>query len=140
MLPTPLHDALHCHCAAPMKGQVQRPRAPERAHRFRLLQPHIGEFILRQRPAAVVVETALDARHGARTGNVFASEGAAADGLPSSSSSGRGFFPRMFCQLSAHLAGGSDPAASQLWRVRSKVLWLLWRLSSSSKTSAGLVA
>ena len=86
-----------------------------------VLQPHIGDFILRQRPTAVVVETALDAQHGAKTGNEFRCEGAAAHGAPAGSS--RGFFPRMFCQLSAHLAADPAPAASQLWRVRSKMLW-----------------
>ena len=73
-----------------------------------LLQPYIGEFILRQRPTAVVVETAVTPEHGARTGNEFH----CTDG------SGGGFFPRMFfCHVAAQLADMPDPAASALWKV-----------------------
>jgi hypothetical protein len=77
------------------------------------LQPYIGDFILRQRPSSVVVETALMCAHGAKTGNVFCCEEAGA---------GSGFFPRMFCQLSSHLAADPEPAASRLWRVRTQHL------------------
>ena len=75
-------------------------------------QPYIGDFILRQQPSAVVVETAVTPEHGAKTGNEFR----CADGVLRGG--GGGFFPRMFCHVAAQLADMPDPAASALWRVR----------------------
>jgi hypothetical protein len=57
----------------------------------------------------VVVETAVTAAHGAKSGNVFSC------GEPHAL---RGsFFARMFCQIAAQLSEDADPAATRMWKV-----------------------
>ncbi len=51
-----------------------------------------GEWIIRQRPQAVVVETAMGPEHGAMAGNVIRCGDRPAD--PTA-----GFYLRMFCQV-----------------------------------------
>lgn len=75
-------------------------------------QPAIGEAIVRARPSAVVVETAVNPAHGAATGNALRTDAHArlADtGL------------RRLCMAAAQLAAEPDPCASRLFAVRPKV-------------------
>ncbi|GFR46002.1 hypothetical protein Agub_g7480, partial [Astrephomene gubernaculifera] len=73
-------------------------------------QPHIGEWVLRRRPCAVLVETALGSEHGAEAGSVVVAGQRLAD--PSAA-----FYLRMFCQVGASLQQhmGGDFTASPLW-------------------------
>ncbi|GLI71608.1 hypothetical protein VaNZ11_016873 [Volvox africanus] len=78
-------------------------------------QPHIGEWIIRQRPQAVVVETAMGPEHGAMAGNVIRCGDRVVD--PTA-----GFFLRMFCQIGVTLQEfkEGDFTQSPLWnQVRS---------------------
>ena len=81
-------------------------------------QPAIGEAILRARPSAVVVETAVNPAHGAATGNLLCTDTHArlADaGL------------RRLCMAAAQLAAEPDPCASRLFAVRpSSVVGDCW--------------
>ncbi|GIL63448.1 hypothetical protein Vafri_17499 [Volvox africanus] len=78
-------------------------------------QPHIGEWIIRQRPQAVVVETAMGPEHGSMAGNVIRCGDRVVD--PTA-----GFFLRMFCQIGVTLQEfkEGDFTQSPLWnQVRS---------------------
>ncbi|KAG2451634.1 hypothetical protein HYH02_003414 [Chlamydomonas schloesseri] len=78
-------------------------------------QPHIGEWIIRQRPQAVVVETAMGPEHGAVSGNVIRCGDQVAD--PTAA-----FYLRMFCQIGVSLQDFKDGdfTESPLWgNVRS---------------------
>jgi len=77
-------------------------------------QPHIAEYILRERPHAVVVETALTPEHGARPGNTVSCRDRVVEGPGA-------FFLRMFCQVASALqeeaaAAGGDILATSLWQ------------------------
>ena len=72
-------------------------------------QPAVGEAILRARPRAVVVETAVNPAHGAATGNALRTDAHArlADaGL------------RRLCMAAEQLAAEPDAWASRLFAVR----------------------
>ncbi|KAG2488998.1 hypothetical protein HYH03_012437 [Edaphochlamys debaryana] len=73
-------------------------------------QPHIGEWILRQRPSAVLVETAMGPEHGAAAGAVLRCGDRVAD--PTAA-----FYLRMFCQIGVTLQDfkEGDFTASPLW-------------------------
>ncbi|KAI8465493.1 MAG: hypothetical protein J3K34DRAFT_525292 [Monoraphidium minutum] len=75
-------------------------------------QPHIGEWILRSRPAAVVVETACHPGHGAWPGNVFTCDDQEVLGT------GGSFFQRMFCQVAAAMKeqGAAAAAPGGVWQ------------------------
>ncbi|GIL90740.1 hypothetical protein Vretimale_19829 [Volvox reticuliferus] len=78
-------------------------------------QPHIGEWIIRNRPQAVVVETAMGPEHGSMAGNVIRCGDQVVD--PTA-----GFFLRMFCQIGVTLQEfkEGDFTQSPLWnQVRS---------------------
>jgi hypothetical protein len=66
--------------------------------------PAAGEWVLRNRPAAVVVETACHPGHGAWPGNLFSCADQVVLGA------GGGFFQRVFCQVGP--AGAFDCAAA----------------------------
>lgn len=74
-------------------------------------QPHIGDWILQNRPAAVVVETACHPSHGAWPGNLFT----CADQTVMGSD---GFFQRVFCQVAAAMQEQGDAAMAPdgVWR------------------------
>jgi hypothetical protein len=65
-------------------------------------QPHIGEWVLQTKPAAVVVETACHPEHGAWPGNLFSCSDQQILG------SGGSFFQRVFCQVAAAMAEEGD--------------------------------
>ncbi|EFJ39743.1 hypothetical protein VOLCADRAFT_121785, partial [Volvox carteri f. nagariensis] len=73
-------------------------------------QPHIGEWIIRHRPQAVVVETSMGPEHGAQTGNVIRCGDRVAD--PTAA-----FYLRMFCQIGVTLQEFKDGdfTESPLW-------------------------
>ncbi len=73
-----------------------------------VVQPYIGEHILRHRPSTVVVETAISPTHGAASGNTFTCSRLAQDS---------NFFERLFCQVSAQLTQMPDPTSTRLWQV-----------------------
>jgi hypothetical protein len=87
----------------PSSVAMALPRKPT----ARLRPPRSGEWILRNRPVAVVVETACHAAHGAWPGNVFS----CADQVLGSDG---GFFQRMFCQVGAGRFGWQG-AEARLW-------------------------
>jgi len=73
------------------------------------LQPEIAEFILRERPSRVVVETALTPEMAAATGaEMRAGEGSTTMGPHS-------FMLQMWNKVAAELAVSPDPRASPLW-------------------------
>ncbi|KAG1657671.1 hypothetical protein FOA52_013765 [Chlamydomonas sp. UWO 241] len=74
--------------------------------------PHVGEFILRERPDMVVVETPVTQEHGSLPGNTLSCKDQVVEGTP------QAFFVRMFCQVAAQLreSGGDDPASSAFWQ------------------------
>ncbi|BDA46264.1 hypothetical protein COCOBI_08-3560 [Coccomyxa sp. Obi] len=74
---------------------------------FAVFYPYIGDYILWQRPSAVVVETAISPEHGAASGNFFTCSHLAQDS---------NFFERLFCQVSSQLAQTPDPTATRLWQ------------------------
>jgi hypothetical protein len=80
-----------------------------RTLRWTSMQAHIGEHILRSRPTAVVVETAITPQHGAMTGNVFSCQG---EDLPFA-----GPFARMLCYCACQLKDFPAPAETSLWEV-----------------------
>jgi hypothetical protein len=72
----------------------------------------VGDFILSDRPVAVVVETALTSGHGARTGNVFRlDDPATAHELQ------RDLRARMICQLGLRLRDTPKPVDDPIWQV-----------------------
>ena len=75
-------------------------------------QPHIAEHILRVRPASVVVETALNAAHGAAAGTVLDLDD---PGMLQQLQSD--FFTRMFYQLGGQLGCEPEPWKSSIWQV-----------------------
>lgn len=78
-------------------------------------QPHIGEWIIRNRPQAVVVETSLGPEHGAMPGNVIGCKDQVVD-------KDADFYLRMFCQVGAALVEFKDAdfTTAPLWKqVRS---------------------
>ncbi|MEW5300245.1 MAG: hypothetical protein WDW36_003187 [Sanguina aurantia] len=73
-----------------------------------------GEFILRNRPQAVVVETAIVPEHGAMPGNIITCNDTITD--PAAA-----FFMRMFCQVADRLrVEDGDPWESELWKTITK--------------------
>lgn len=71
---------------------------------------HAGEYILRTRPDAVVVETSVTHEHGAVPGNGISCSSELVQGPEA-------FFVRMFCQLAEQLnAEGADPTNSGFWQ------------------------
>jgi len=69
--------------------------------------PLPGDFILRAKPRAVVLETALTREHGARTGNAITP----ADQVGGSEA----FFFRMFLALAERLVAEEEPLESDTW-------------------------
>lgn len=75
-------------------------------------QPHIADHILRTRPTAVVVETALNALHGAAAGTVLRlDDPGMAQQLQSD------FYARMFYQLGCRLREEPEPWATSSWQT-----------------------
>lgn len=75
-------------------------------------QPHIAEHILRTRPAALVVETALNALHGAETGTVLhLNDPGVVQQLQSD------FYARMFYQLGSQLRDEEEPWTTKTWQA-----------------------
>lgn len=73
------------------------------------MQAYVGNFILREAPDVLVVETAMSERQGACTGNEF-DPGAELWGNPLS----------VFCvRLGRELASAPDASSSSLWQVGS---------------------
>ena len=72
----------------------------------------IGEYILRRRPAAVVVETAITAGHGEATGAVFRP-----DDQGTAQELQRDLRARMIVQLGRRLHGAASPCADPIWQV-----------------------
>lgn len=70
------------------------------------MQADAAEFILREKPAVVVVETALDFDHGSATGNSV--------GVDDASTT---YEISMFQQVGRQLSWEADPLASPLWQV-----------------------
>ena len=77
--------------------------------RWTSMQAHIGEHILRSRPTAVVVETAITPQHGAMTGNVFSCWG---EDLTYA-----GPLARMLCYCASQLKDFPAPTETSLWEV-----------------------
>ena len=73
----------------------------------------IGDYILMQRPAAVVVETAVTAGHGAQTGNVLR-----LDDPGMAQELQRDLRARMICQLGLRLRDALEPANDSIWQVQ----------------------
>lgn len=99
----------HCHAMEVCGNAIRtQDRMPNFVHRC-AAQAAVGEAILRARPSAVVVETAVNPAHGAATGNALCTDAHArlADaGL------------RRLCMAAAQLAAEPDPCASRLFAVR----------------------
>uniref|UniRef100_A0A383WDL8 Uncharacterized protein n=1 Tax=Tetradesmus obliquus TaxID=3088 RepID=A0A383WDL8_TETOB len=76
-------------------------------------QPHIGEWILANRPAAVVVETACTPEHGSQPGRAVTCR----DQVPGAA----GMFLRVFCQIAAALQeqGAAALAPGAIWSQAS---------------------
>ncbi|KXZ52377.1 hypothetical protein GPECTOR_9g421 [Gonium pectorale] len=89
--------------------RIFKPNRPGGVSR-KLLPTLTGEWIIRQRPAAVVVETAMGPEHGSLAGNVIRCGDQVVD--PTA-----GFFLRMFCQIGTSLQDYKDGdfTASPLW-------------------------
>ncbi|GLC70389.1 hypothetical protein PLESTF_000967700 [Pleodorina starrii] len=130
----PSSGAVRCHSAPAAEPLTSPPAQPSSGPDFVLQceetgtsihvfgvehlapQPHIGEWIIRQRPQAVVVETAMGPEHGSLAGNVIRC------GDPTVVDPTAAFFLRMFCQIGVTLQEFKDGdfTASPLWnQVRS---------------------
>ncbi|GAX79476.1 hypothetical protein CEUSTIGMA_g6917.t1 [Chlamydomonas eustigma] len=73
-------------------------------------QSHVGEFILSEKPEAVVVETAVTSEHGAQSGNAIIQGEAIAEGQDA-------FFLRIFSQVAEQLKQeGGTWINSSLWQ------------------------
>eukprot|EP00775_Hariotina_reticulata_P009161 gene9161-9327_t len=82
-------------------------------------EPHIGEWILTNRPAAVVVETSCTPDHGAQPGRAVTCR----DQVPGAA----GMFLRIFCQIAAAMQeqGEAARAPGGVWEQAAGLLQLL---------------
>ena len=78
----------------------------------------IGEHILHQRPAAVVVETAITAGHGTATGAMFQP-----DDQGTAQELQRDLGARIIVQLGRRLRDAAEPCCDPIWQVLTSAAW-----------------